>query len=754
MDAELVEYELGRASIPFVSRCAHSRDTFLQELAEFRPDVILSDYTLPRFDGMAALALAREHAPYAPFVIVTGSVNEETAVGCMKAGAADYLLKSNLARIGPAIEGALSRVRSSNEQRKAESALRRSEANLKAIFNSSHQCFVLLDRDGAVQALNRTAEEWGVRILGRRPFEGENVHGFLPEFTPQFERALRGETSTIEIALQDTDGFERWYEATSAPVTDESGAVIGVCLNARDVSERKRGEQALRESEERYRDLFDNASDLVCMTAADGSFRYANKAFQGTLGYPEADLERRRLPELLHEDSRGRYDEVIERVVAGETLRHVELVFLTAAGGTVMVEGNLSCHGGPAGPGTIRGIYRDVTERNRVEEHLRRSERIQAAGRLAGGVAHEVNNMMTGVIGFGQFLLRTLEPGDERRGDVEQIIRAGSRAADVTRQLLAFTRQQVLRPEVLDLNEIVRGVEKMLRRLLGEQHDLVLDLSPAVGRIRADGAQIEQVLVNLALNARDALSEQGRVTIGTESAVLDEAYAQRHAEATISAGPYVVLTVSDTGCGMDRELQTRIFEPFFTTKAVGHGSGLGLSTVYGIVKQSGGYIWVYSEPGQGSTFKVYLPAVGPGVASNGPLPIDALPRGGSERILVVEDEELVRGMTARGLRDHGYEVIEAGDGSVALRLVEKSPSRFDLVISDVVMPAMGGRELGRLLARLEPTLPVLYISGYTGEDVVRRGLLDADAPFQSKPFTPEELGRRVREILDRKPVPA
>jgi two-component system, cell cycle sensor histidine kinase and response regulator CckA len=465
-------------------------------------------------------------------------------------------------------------------------------------------------------------------------------------------------------------------------------------------------------------------------------------------------LQRCRLPELLHPETFTRYEEVIQRVLAGETLRHVELVFLTAGGGTVMVEGNLSCHGGPAGSGTIRGIYRDVTERKRVEEHLRRSERIQAAGRLAGGVAHEVNNMMTGVIGFGQFLLRTLEPGDDRREDVEQIIRAGSRAADVTRQLLAFTRQQVLRPEVLDLNATVHGVEKMLRRLLGEQHELMLALSPGAGRIRADGTQVEQVLVNLILNARDALGDQGRVTIGTETAILDEAYVERHAETAIAAGPYVVLTVSDTGCGMDRELQARIFEPFFTTKAVGHGSGLGLSTVYGIVKQSGGYIWVYSEPGQGSTFKVYLPAVAPGVPVDAPGPADVLHRGGSETILVVEDEDVVRRMTARGLRDHGYQVIEAGDGAAALQLVEEAAARFDLVISDVVMPAMGGRELGRLLARLEPQLPVLYISGYTGEDVVRRGLLDAGSPFQPKPFTPDELGRRVREILDRRPVPA
>jgi CheY-like chemotaxis protein len=237
-------------------------------------------------------------------------------------------------------------------------------------------------------------------------------------------------------------------------------------------------------------------------------------------------------------------------------------------------------------------------------------------------------------------------------------------------------------------------------------------------------------------------------------ALLDRVYAQRHAEVKLATGPYVLLSVSDTGCGMDRELQARIFEPFFTTKAVGQGSGLGLSTVYGIIKQSGGFIWVYSEPGEGSAFKIYLPAAGDIAHTNGGGSSESPPTGGSETILVVEDEKLVRGMTARGLRDQGYEVIEAAGGTEALRLVENAGGRFDLVISDVVMPGMGGRELGRLLVQIDAHLPVLYISGYMGEDVVRRGLLDPDAPFQSKPFTSEQLGRKVREILDRKAVPA
>ena len=265
MDAELVEYELARSSIPFESLCVDTRDGFLEALDGFRPDLILSDYTLPRFDGMAALGLARERAPSVPFLIVTGSVNEETAVGCMKAGATDYLLKSNLARIGPAIEAALARVQSRTEKARAEEALRRSEANLRAIFNTSLQAFVLVDRDGTIQALNPTAEEWADRIIGHRLAEGDRIQSFVPEAGDAFRAALGGEVGSAEHCLRGRDGSERWYETTHAPVVDERGAVIGVCLNARDVSERKEAEHALRESEARYRDLFDNANDLVCM---------------------------------------------------------------------------------------------------------------------------------------------------------------------------------------------------------------------------------------------------------------------------------------------------------------------------------------------------------------------------------------------------------------------------------------------------------------------------------------------------------
>jgi two-component system cell cycle sensor histidine kinase/response regulator CckA len=752
MDAELVEYELGRARIPFAARRVDTRESFLHELDEFEPDLILSDYTLPRFDGMAALSLARERAPSVPFLIVTGSVNEETAVGCMKAGATDYLLKSNLARIGPAIEGALARVRARAEKARAEEALRRSEANLRAIFNNSLQAFVLIDPDGTIQALNSTAVEWSTRLLGRPLHEGARVADFVPEAADAFRAALAGEVRNVERCLEDTDGSELWFETTHAPVVDETGTVIGVCLNARDISTRKRAERALRESEARYRDLFDNASDLVCATDPSGRFLYVNSACHDAIGLSDAELGQRRFLDLVHPDSRERYAEVVRRALAGETLTHVELVLVTGGDTPITVEGNLSCTLEDGRPVVLRGIYRDVTERKRVEDQLRRAERMQAAGRLAGGMAHEVNNMMTGVIGFSEFLLRSFSEDDARRGEVEEIIRAGTRASDVTRQLLAFTRQQLLHPEVLDVNQVVAGIEKMLRRSLGEDHVLELRLSPDVGEIRADRGQLEQVLLNLTLNARDAMREHGQVTVATGPATRDEVYAQSHGDIGIPPGEYVFLSVSDTGSGMSPEVQTRIFEPFFTTKPVGQGTGLGLSTVYGIVKQSDGFVWCYTEPGRGSTFKIYLPRASARSLPTAPAGPPAELRGGNETILVVEDEDVVRALACRGLREQGYTVLEARHGWEALDRVREGGHAIDLVISDVVMPELGGRELGLRLAVLQPELPVLYMSGYTGDDVIQRGLLEPGVPFQQKPFTPEGLARKVRDMLDGRAV--
>jgi two-component system, cell cycle sensor histidine kinase and response regulator CckA len=752
MDAELVEYELERARIPFSSRRVDSREEFLRELDDFGPDVILSDYTLPRFDGMTALSLARERAPSIPFLIVTGSVNEETAVGCMKAGATDYLLKSNLARIGPAIEAALERSRAHAQRVKAETALAASERRFRSLVQNSSDLVTIVSPDGTILYASGSAE----RIVGHSPASlvGTNLFSYLegPQ-VPVVQGLLQtanGRVSAsgpVEFSFRRSDGSAVWLEAVGTNLLNDP-TIRGIVLNARDISERKRADLALRESEERYRDLFDNASDLVCMATPSGSLLYVNKAWEHGTGYTENEIGQLRFVDLVHPDYHAYYQEVTERVLKGERLNHVELMLVPKEGIPITVEGNLSCTFKDGQPAVLRGIYRDVTERKRMEEHLRRAERMQAAGRLAGGVAHEVNNMMTGVIGFSEFLLRSLEAGDPRRTDVEEVIRAGTRAADVTRQLLAYTRQQFLRPQVLNVNQVVLDMEKMLRRSLGENHILELDLAADAGDLRADRGQLEQVLLNLVLNARDALVEHGRVTVQTAKVGWDSAYVQRHEGVDLPLGRYVMVAVSDTGCGMQRDIQERIFEPFFTTKPVGQGTGLGLSTVYGIIKQSGGYIWVYSEPDQGSVFKVYLPEA----LTDRPVeqtPIQPqLPSAGTETILVIEDEDIVRSLAGRGLRDHGYTVVEARNGAQALQYIKRHAGTVELVISDVVMPEMGGKELGQALAQIDPDLPVLYMSGYTGEDVVQRGLLDPGAPFQQKPFTPVALATKVRAMLD------
>ncbi len=748
MDAELIEYELGRANIRFTAHRVETREAFTAALEDFAPDLILSDYTLPRFDGMAALALARERAPSTPLLIVTGSVNEETAVGCMKAGADDYLLKGNLSRIGPAVEGALARQRLRAERIRSEGALRRSETNLRAIFENSLQCFVLVDAAGTVQAFNRTADEWLFRLVGRRLSEGERITEFLPGTADSLAAARAGKVHRREYAVPDQDGAMRWFETSDMPIVDDAGQVIGVCLSAVNIDERKHAEHTLRESEARYRDLFDNASDLVSVTGLDGSFVYVNRAWHDATGYADDALRRMRLSDLVQPEQFAALTDAYARVLAGETVGHLDLTFLTRNGGSVAVEGSASLVLRDGAPVMVRGIWRDVTERKRIEEQLRRAERMQAAGQLAGGVAHEVNNMMTGVIGFGSFLLRSLDPEDPRRADVEEIMKAGNRAADVTRQLLAFTRQQFRRPEILDLNQVVAGMERMLRRSLNDDHELILRLGHDAGRVRVDRGQLEQVLVNLVLNARDAIHGAGRVSIETAPVHLDTEYARRHEIVTVPSGSYVLLAVSDTGCGMGPDVQARMFEPFFTTKPVGQGTGLGLSTVYGIVKQSDGFVWVYSEPGQGTTFKIYLAEATRLAALVAAANTNAELRGGRETILVVEDEELVRALAIRCLSNQGYQVVEARTGGEALAYVEEHPDGVDLVLSDVVMPVMGGRELSQRINRLVPSLPVLFMSGYTGEDVVQRGLLDPNAPFEQKPFSPESLARKVRDILD------
>jgi signal transduction histidine kinase/ActR/RegA family two-component response regulator len=379
------------------------------------------------------------------------------------------------------------------------------------------------------------------------------------------------------------------------------------------------------------------------------------------------------------------------------------------------------------------------------EDHLRQAQKMEAVGRLAGGVAHDFNNLMTVIMGRTELLLSRLEENEILSRNAEEIKRTAERAVSLTQQLLAFSRKQVLTPKVLDLNTVVANMERMLRRLIGEDIDLATVLGPALDRIKADPSQLEQVIMNLVINAADAMPSGGRLTIETTNTYLDQGYARNHP--SVLPGSYVMLAVSDNGTGMDADTQARIFEPFFTTKGQGKGTGLGLATVYGIVKQSGGYIWVYSEPGWGTTFKIYLPRVADVVVVPEPLPEPGRVHG-SETILLVEDEAGVRELTREILQVQGYTVLEAQHGPGALEVCRQYPGTIDLMVTDVVMPQMSGPELSEQAALVRPSMKVIYISGYADRAIVRHGLLEADTIYLQKPFTPDALARKVREALD------
>jgi PAS domain S-box-containing protein len=395
----------------------------------------------------------------------------------------------------------------------------------------------------------------------------------------------------------------------------------------------------------------------------------------------------------------------------------------------------------------LRGVMVDITEHQQLEEEFRQAQKMEAVGRLAGGVAHDFNNLLTIISGYAQLAQDIVAREAPIRSYIDEILKAGDRASALVRRLLGFTRRQALDPQAVDLNSVVKSTEKMIRRLIGEDIDVLTELASGLGVVRSDSAQLEQVIMNLAINARDAMPNGGKLIIETANIELDQNYAQTHL--AVSPGPYVLLAVSDTGSGMDAHTRAHIFEPFFTTKEKGKGTGLGLATVYGIVKQSGGNIWVYSERGHGTTFKIYLPRVTSPPVVPEPVVVSTSPPQGSETILLVEDEESIRSLVLSILQAHGYTVLEAGGPLDALEISKNFEKPIHLLFTDVVMPQMSGREMAEQISAVRPDTKVLYMSGYTDQAIAHHGVLAPGVPFLQKPFTPEALAQKVREVLDK-----
>jgi two-component system cell cycle sensor histidine kinase/response regulator CckA len=506
----------------------------------------------------------------------------------------------------------------------------------------------------------------------------------------------------------------------------------------------------LRTSEQRYRTLLEGASDAIAVLTLDGIVREVNHRWKELTGLPSERLIGRHIWDFALASKNEANVRTFNEAVAAHTGQPVAVEIAGSGGARVLIECS-STRVEVGGEPLVLTISRDVTEHRLLEDRLHQAQKLEGIGLLAGGVAHDFNNLLTAILGFSDIVMKNLPPDDPARAGLLEIEQAGERAAALTRQLLTFSRKQVLEPRVLDINAIIAGVEPMLRRLIFESIELTVALTPSVGLISMDPTQIEQILVNLAVNAADAMPAGGKLTIETTNVMLDEHDQRRHLP--VPAGAYVMLAVSDTGVGMDEATTARVFEPFFSTKGVGRGTGLGLATVYGIVKQSGGDIWVYSEPGLGSTFKIYLPQSAADAPRLQPAAstVAEIVRG-VETILLVEDDVAVRRLTRAVLERSGYCVVDACNPREAVQLARDFPGKIHLLLSDVIMPESEGPPLYERLSTARPNLRVLYMSGYADEAIIRRGALVEGMPFLQKPFTPGVLGRKVRDVLDAPPV--
>ena len=619
-----------------------------------------------------------------------------------------------------------------------------------ALVEHSSDAVALLDETGAITYVSQAA----TRLLGYGVPEltGTNALGFLhPDDLALTERLCRqlldqpGTPIRTELRARHKDGSYHLVEAVAVNRLDDP-AVGAVVANWRDITERLRAEQALRNSEQSYRSLVDGVRDVIFALSPGGEVTSLNPAFEEMTGFPPAEWVGRPFEAFVHPDDVPLALDLFGRVLQGEPRPTIQFRILTRAGTYRVAEFSATAQLRDGRLTGILGIGRDVTERLGLEQQLRQAQKMEAVGRLAGGIAHDFNNILTAITGHADLLLEDLGHHDPRRADVDEIRRSAERAAGLTRQLLAFSRQQVLQPKVVDLNALVLDMDKLLRRLIGEDVELATVLDPTLGRVTADPGQLEQVIVNLAVNARDAMPQGGKLTLETRNIDLDSSYTLEHS--LVKPGPYVQLTVSDSGIGMDEETQAHAFEPFFTTKPRGQGTGLGLAMVYGTVKQSGGFIWVYSEPGHGATFKIYLPRVdAPVESATPPAPVERPPRG-SETVLLAEDEPAVRAIAQQVLERQGYTVLAAPSGADALALAAQHGATIDLLLTDVVMPGMSGRDLADRLTAQRPGIRVLYISGYTDNAIVRHGMLEPGLAYLQKPFRPDALVRKVRDVLD------
>jgi two-component system, cell cycle sensor histidine kinase and response regulator CckA len=679
-----------------------------------------------------------------PIVVLTGTDDEDLAMRAVREGAQDYLVKGQVT--GPLLVRA---VRYATERKRAVVALQRSEEYFRSIIENALDIVAVLDPDGRVRYRSPSFE----KTLGypQGSLSGTDIFDVVhPDDQPDLREMLQsgvrhpGAVSSFEIRLLQRTGAWRVFECIGRSFEPDS-AVGGFVLNGRDITERKRAGEQVRQANETLRAVIE-ASPLAIYTLSPGGTVLSwNGAAERMFGYSEREVIGRMLP-IVAADTRDAFLARIENTTSGRLAAGQEMVLRHKDGQPMDVSVWNSLMRDSAGKvtGIVEAIA-DNSERKRLEEQVRHAQKMEAVGRLAGGVAHDFNNLLTVITGYCQMILDGLDPSTAMAQDLEQVLKAADRATTLTRQLLAFSRRQMVQPKVLEGDTLVREMLPMVKRVAGETIHLDLKLCAPDARIRVDPGNFEQVVMNLVANARDAMPNGGTIALETRTVDMDPGSPY----SSFLPVEYFVLEVTDTGTGMSEETLRHLFEPFFTTKERGRGTGLGLSTSYGIVKQNQGEILVRSRLGVGSTFTIYLPTVAEELDTLQPAQRAGKQFRGKETVLLAEDEDGVRKVVVEMLRGQGYRVLAASGGAEALKIVETSGAAIDLLVTDVVMPGMTGKELADALRARIPGFPVLFVSGYTETGIVHEGIVEPGTDFLQKPFTPDELARKVRAVLDR-----
>ncbi|KAF0189080.1 MAG: signal transduction histidine kinase nitrogen specific [Desulfobulbaceae bacterium] len=787
-DFELISEQLHDVGLTVQITWVETEDAFIAALRENQYDIILSDFKLPGFDAFGALRISNETCPEVPLICVSGTIGEETAIELLKLGAVDYVLKDRPERLPFAIKRAIDEAKGKKLRKNAQEAL---------LAN-----YVLL----RIAGTNAKLGGWSVDLATNIPVWSDEVadihempHGYVPGVTeaisfyaPEWQDRIRQVFSDCaeqgipydeEMEIITRTGRRVWVRTTGEALKNEEGKIIKVQGSFQDITERKLSIRALQEANTKLQtsqkatlnileDLeveiktrtareaelkkvitaIEQAGEIIIITDPAGNIEYINPAFTTVSGYSSKEVIGK-TPAILKSGQQDTafYQNLWETITSGE-IWHGRIINKRKDGKLYTEDATISPVFDAAGKIiNFVGVKRDITAELVLMEQFQQAQKMESVGRLAGGVAHDYNNMLAVILGYTGMALKKVAPSDPLHNDLRQIFEAASRSAEITRQLLAFARKQAIAPVVLDLNTTVDSMLKMLRHLIGENISLAWMPAYEVWPVKIDPSQLDQILANLCVNGRDAIDGVGKITIETANVIFNDAYCDRNVGFT--PGAFVMLAVSDSGCGMDKNTLEQIFEPFFTTKEIGKGTGLGLATVYGIVKQNRGFINVYSEPGNGTTFKIFIPRETTGIVETKDSSEAETLLGGSETILLVEDESILLVMVKRLLESLGYTVLSAAGSGEALRMAEDHQGEIHLLLTDLIMPEMNGRDLALQLAALCPSMKQLFMSGYTADVITHQGILDEGVEFIQKPMSLMDLAAKVRKVLDTLSIP-